>query len=1092
MRCNHRLGDRVARPAFGRLLIAALALAVPAVGVGLAPAPAAAQQSATPLERALEGLRLREIGPAIMGGRVADIAVNEANPAEFYVGFASGGLWKTTNQGMSWTPVFDGVAETSSIGDVTLAPSNPNIVWVGTGEPQNRQSSPYGAGVYRSLDGGRTWKHMGLRETRHIGRIVIHPTNPDIVYVAAVGHLWGPNEERGVYKTTDGGETWQKVLYIDENTGAIDLVMDPSDPNTLYAAMYQRRRTPWGFSASGPGSGLYRTLDGGKTWKELTNGLPEGDKGRIGVDVYRRDGRIVYARVESRGAGRGVYRSTDRGETWEKMSSMNPRPMYFGFIRIDPNDPERIYLGGVSLQVSEDGGRTWWERDGADRIHVDHHALWIDPNNSNHLILGNDGGVASSFDRAQTWRHHNNLAVGQFYEVGYDFRDPYYICGGLQDNSSWCGPSQTLNNYGIRNSDWYDVSGGDGFYNKIDPSNPMIMYTESQNGNISRYHVDTGEAARIRPVPRPGVADTAKEYRFNWNTPIVISAHDPATIYIGANRLLRSRDRGVTWEHASPDLTRQIDRDTLLIMGMRVDSTTLSRHDGVSFYGTITQIGESPLDPNVIYVGTDDGKLSVTRDGGATWTDITKNVPGLRHGMVVSGIEPSRHVPGRVYLTFDGHHSDDYAAYVFVSENYGKDWRKITNGLPAESVNRIREHPRTPELLFLGNEIGLYVSVDRGQSWTRVRSNFPTTPVDDIAIHPRENDVIVGTHGRSIWILEDVTPLEHIAREKALERAAYLFPVRRATMWSRAGAWPFWGDTYAAPNPPDGARIRYWLGSDLEPLPMVASGDGTEAKAAPRAGDGAGAAAARRGAARGETKAKLTILDASGAVVRELEGPGTAGLHEVVWDMRHAPPYEAEAQGGGGGGGRFSRPPRGPLVLPGTYRVRLTAGTTTLETEVEVRHDPRIQVDRATLAARQAAVFDLNALARPVYEAGRAAQRARDRVDAARRQLASAGAEAASLRAEADSLLAALGRVQAELGRFGRAAFLGNAIEAVSAAPTADQLWQIDQAWAEAPATIEALNAILRDRLPAFEARVYTAEARPAPIQSVEIPRRNR
>lgn len=1069
-----------------RIRQAALALAL---APALAVSPARAQAPTRALEQALSGLAFREIGPAIMGGRVADIAANEKNPAEFYVGFATGGVWKTTNQGMSWKPVFD-EESTASIGDVTLAPSNANIVWVGTGEPQNRQSSPWGDGVYRSTDGGRSWQHVGLRETRHIGRIVVHPADPEIAYVAAVGHLWGPNPERGVFRTTDGGKTWQKVLYVDENTGAIDLVMDPGDPKTLFAAMYQRRRTPWGFSASGPGSGLYRTTDGGASWKRLEKGLPKGDLGRIGLDIYRRDGNLVYAVVESNREGRGLYRSRDRGETWEKMSGQNPRPMYFSMVRIDPNDPERIYLGGVELPVSDDGGRSWREGDGARNIHVDHHALWIDPSDSRRIILGNDGGVASTFDRGETWRHHNNLAVGQFYAIGVDMGDPYRVCGGLQDNSSWCGPSQSQHEGGIRNDDWQVVSGGDGFYNRIDPTDPDIVFTESQNGNVSRLDMATGEAARIRPVRRPTAGDTTSSYRWNWSTPIHISAHDPATVYLGANHLLRSRDRGLTWEEASTELTRRIDRDTLPIMGARVDSTTLSRHDGVSFYGTITVIGESPLDRNVLYAGTDDGVLHVTTDGGKSWSDITKNVPELGHGMVVSAIEPSRHAPGRVYLAFDGHYSDDYRPYVYVSEDFGRKWKKLTAGLPDWSVNVVREHPKTAELLFLGNEVGVYASFDRGGSWTRLRGeNFPTVPVDDIVIHPRDNDLVLGTHGRSIWILDDVAPLEQIAADRsALAAAARLFPVRPATKRARHMAWDFYGDSYGAPNPPDAARIRYWLREALRPVVLAAN-------SGPGAGPSAKASGPREELPRKASgdeeapKTKLTVVDAAGKVVRTLEGPGEAGLHEVFWDLRLDPPYTPDPQEPQGRG-RFGGAPRGPLVLPGTYTVRLEAAGVTRTVPVEVRYDPRITVARADLEARQAALLELHALARPLYEAGRAARAVDERVKAAQKLLRGAGGEAGALLREADSLASQLAEARSTLSEAGRASRLPAAIEGVSARPTADQLWQIEEAWKTAPRAIEALNRILTDRLPALEAKVYQAAARPQAIRAVELPRR--
>jgi photosystem II stability/assembly factor-like uncharacterized protein len=1093
----------------------AVALALPlAVAVALPlviPSGAAAQQQPRPLARALTGLSFREIGPALMGGRISDIAAVDATT--FYVGFATGGLWRTTNNGMSWTPLFEHES-TSSVGAVTLAPSNANVIWIGTGEPQNRQSSPWGDGVFKSTDAGRTWQHMGLRETRHIARIAIHPTKPDIVYVAAVGHLFGPNEERGVFRTTDGGATWEKVLYRGEHVGAIDLIMDPGDPRTLFAALYQRQRTPWGFAGSGAGeTGLYRTTDGGATWTRLTNGLPSGPIGRIGLDVYRRDGNIVYATVEADDEG-GLYRSNDRGESWTLVSDRNPRPMYFSLVRIDPNNPEKIYLGGVSLSISEDGGRTWRDGDAAEGIHVDHHALWIDPDDSDHVLLGSDGGISSSFDGGRSWRHHNNLAVGQFYAIGVDMREPYYVCGGLQDNSSWCGPSDALSSYGIRNQDWYDVSGGDGFYNKIDPTNPNIVYTESQGGNMSRYDVRTGEAMRIRPENRP-TADDSASYRWNWSTPIHISHHDPATIYVASNHVLRSRDRGVTWEEASPDLTRRIDRDTLPIMGARPTDATLSRNDGVSNYGNITTFGESPVDRQLLYAGTDDGTLQVTRDGGTTWTNITTRVPGLKHGMVVSAVEPSHHVAGRVYVSFDGHFSDDYRPYIAVSEDYGQSWKSIVGGLPAWSVNVVREHPRTPELLFAGNEVGVYTSFDRGGSWHRLTGGetsvdagrphqmgaLPTVPVDDIVIHPRENDLVVGTHGRSIWILDDVSPLEHMVRPAVLAAAAHLFPVPPATLFARQGGWPFWGDLYSAPNPPDGARIRYHLASDAVAAPAravsEAGGNGTA-----RTGGGPvenGESAAPRTRARGDsTVVRLVITDAAGATVRTLEAPGKAGMHEVVWDLRMEAPYvpEPAAQGGGrggagGGGGRggFGGAPDGPRVLPGTYTIRLEGAGSPATTTVEVRGEPRVEIARADLESRQRSLMELHTLAVPIYEANRALARADERVRAVRELLRANDAAPAALRAEADSVAAAITAARAELTGSGTSRLQG-AIEGVTALPTADQLWQIQRTWEDLPAAIARVNEIVERRLPALTSQVYRDAVRPEPIPPVRMPQR--
>ena len=1036
-----------------------------AVAFSTLPGASAGPAHAQDVEEVLSGLELREIGPAIMGGRVSDLAVNESNPAHFYVGTATGGVWKTTNHGQSWESVFDDQS-TASIGAISLAPSNPNVVWVGTGEPQNRQSSPWGDGVFKSMDGGRSWEHMGLQETRHIGSVVIHPRDPDIVWIAAVGHLWGPNPERGVYKTVDGGRTWDRVLYIDENTGAIDLVVDPGDPNTLFAAMYQRRRTGFGFSADGSGSGIWRTVDGGATWRELSEGLPAGDKGRIGLDVYRQDGNLVYALVESRGSGGGIYRSRDRGDTWEKVGDTNPRPMYFSLVRIDPNDPSRIYTGGTRFGASDDGGKSFWDGDAAEGIHVDHHALWVDPANSNHLILGNDGGLATSWDRSKTWRQIDNLAIGQFYEVGVDMQDPYRVCGGLQDNSSWCAPHNTLSDHGIRNGDWVDVSGGDGFYNVIDPTNPDIIYTESQGGNISRYDASSGEAARIRPVARPTEDDEDREYEFNWNAPIVVSAHDPVVVYIGADHLLRSRDRGVTWEEASPDLTRQIDRDTLTIMGEVVTDETLSDNDGIRSYGTITAIGESPINADVVFVGTDDGNLQRTTDGGSTWTNLTDRLPGLPDRTYVSGVEVSV-VDGRVYASFDGHRNDDYAAHVYVSDDLGDSWRRITKGLPDWSVNRIKEHSRTPDLLFAANEVGVYVSVDRGQAWQRLTANMPTVPVDDIEVHPRDNDLIVGTHGRSIWILDDLAVLERLT-EPGLASDAHLFPPRPARLAHRRGGWPFWGDEYQGKNPPDGAIIRYWLGTPPDGGGAVADDDDAEENGAEK------------------DAVTMTVADASGNAIRTLDAPDESGLHQVVWDLRIDPPYESEEEGGGGG---FGGPPRGPRVMPGEYTVTLAAVGGSWSAQVVVEPDPRVTISDADRGARQAALMDAHELATPAHEAEERLESAREALQEIRDLLSAAEDAPETLEAEADSIGEALDAVEEDLDDVSPNRMRG-AIEGSTTRPTDDQLWQIDRAWEHVPAAMKSLNTVTAQRIPALRRRLDDEGLGEKPPEPLKIPTR--
>ena len=1037
-------------------LVLASALAPLAVGPLEISASLEAQEM---VEDVLDVMRPREIGPALMGGRVADLAPVESDPERFYVGFGSGGVWLTENAGASWTPLFDD-QPCASVGDVTVFQANPNIVWVGTGEPQNRQSSQYGCGVFKSMDGGRSWNFMGLEETRHIGRMALHPSDPDIAYVAAVGELFGANPERGVYRTRDGGTTWEKVLYVDEHTGAIDLVMDPDDPRALYAALYQRRRTAFGFSASGSGSGLYRTLDGGESWTELTDGLPEGDKGRIGIDVYRRDGNLIYALVESRGDGRGLYRSTDRGGSWEKISDRNPRPMYFSMVRIDPGNPERIYLGGVSFSASDDGGRTWWDGDAAEGIHVDHHALWIDPANSDHVILGNDGGVAVSRDGARTWRHLNNLAVGQFYEVGVDMSDPYLVCGGLQDNSSWCAPNETRTGYGLRNGDWFDVWGGDGFFNQFDPTNPDILYTESQGGNSGRVNLATGESAPMRPTP----ADPEDEYRWNWNAPIAVSHHAAEaggmrTVYVASNFLHRSTDGGGSWEEASPDLTRAIDRDTLTIMGELVTDRTLSRHDGQSRYGTIATVSESPLSAEIIWVGTDDGNVQVTRDRGATWTNVASAVPRVPDGTYVSRIEASNHSPGRAYVTFDGHWSADYSPYVFVTEDFGESWRDLSEGLPEWSVNVVREHRDSEGLIFVGSENGAFVSVDRGSNWHRLEG-LPPVPVDDMTIHPRDDDLVIGTHGRSIWIVDDLMPLRALARNAMDAGAdgddgdaaggAMLFRPPGALLHFPMGGWPFAGEMFEGENPPEGAVVRYWLAADVD-------------------------------------SATLAVESEKG-VVRELEVSGDAGAHQVVWDLREGTPVEVPATGGGFGGGGSSR---GPLVLPGEYGLRLIAGDVTAESSIQVRIDPRVTTTTAALAARQRAAREAATLSGSATLGLNALREARTQLSAALELLPDDAdeAEEGSLTATATELEEQLDSLQASLGRArpGRAA---SGIERHAGSPTPDQQRALDWSWETMPGALRELNALLTDELPKFLARIYRPELVPQTIDPVPVPER--
>jgi photosystem II stability/assembly factor-like uncharacterized protein len=927
-------------------------------------APKAATATPDPNE-SLKGLKFREIGPAAMGGRIDDFAVVESNPDIIYVGTASGGVMKTTNAGTTWEPVFDDQPN-STIGDVTVAPSDPSIVWVGTGEANNRQSSSWGNGVYKSTDSGKSWKHMGLDGSMHIGRIVISPADSNIVYVAAGGNLWGPSKDRGVYKTTDGGKTWANVLFVNEDTGASDVAMDPDSPGTLIAAMYQRRRTVFGFSGSGPGSGLYKSTDAGATWKKLEKGLPwdpdakkpavvDADKkeadpaaineiGRIGVNFYRRNANVVYALIEH--AAGGIFRSDDQGESWTRVSETNPRGIYYSQVIIDPNNDQRVWVHGAQMYYSEDGGKTF-KTNVVQKIHGDYHAMWIDPRDSNHMIAGSDGGIYMTHDRGKSWDYINNVPLAQFYEIGLDMQKPYRICGGLQDNNVWCGPSATLDTRGIANSDWFTVGGGDGFYAQFDPSDPNTVYAESQDGNLLRRNLKTHESRSIRPPAPEG-----ERYRFEWNSPIVVSAFDNKTIYYGGNYVFKSTDRGDTWTRLGGDLTSNQDRDKLPIMGRVPDKLTMSRHDGVQAWPAITTISESPMNRDLLYAGTDDGNLQVTRDGGKTWKNVAP-----KKGIYVSRVVASRFNEGTAYATLDGHRSNDFSVYVFMTSDFGETWKPIRSGLSddaAGTVHVIREHHRNPKLLFLGTERGFYVSTDQGARWSRLKLNLPTVPVDDIAIHPRENDLVVATHGRSLWILDDLGPIEQMT-DAIPSQELHVFDTRPATEWRIANRGGFTGQkAFFGLNPPNGALVTYFLKNKPSE----------------------------------KEKVKITVIDKDGKVIRDLDGTGDVGTNRVTWDLRsrsvnEAPrdaentgaasePSEQGGEGGGGGGGGGFGGFQGSLrVEPGEYTVKVAAGKLEQSTKVTVLDDPRIEISDSDRSARREALNQLGKMARSAAAARR-------------------------------------------------------------------------------------------------------------------------
>jgi photosystem II stability/assembly factor-like uncharacterized protein len=902
------------------------------LGVPLLPSAAAGQRAPLTSEL-LKNFRFREIGPAVTGGRIHDVEALPHDPSTIYVATASGGLWKTTNNGTTWTPLFDD-QPVSTFGDVAIAPSNPEVIWAGTGEQNNRQSTSWGNGVYRSTDGGKTWTHLGLVETRHIGRIVVHPSNPDVAYVAALGNLWKPNPERGVFKTEDGGRTWQKVLYVDTLTGAVDLVMDPADPNTLYAATYQRLRRAWGFNGGGPGSAIYKTTDGGRTWRKLTRGIPQGDKGRIGIAISRTNPRVLNALIEH-STESGTYRTEDGGETWVKVSDLNPRPMYYSHIFIDPTNEQRVYVLATSAYKSEDGGRTFQRLPTSPTydvgVHSDFHALWIDPDRPKHFFLAGDGGLYETWDMGLTYRKIDNFAIGQFYDVGVDFREPYFVYGGMQDNHSWMGPSATRRWEGILNDDWRQVGFGDGMYWQPDPTSHRYVYGNSQNGNYTRVDAETGDRLDIRPVAPEG----EPEYRWDWVSPSLVSQHDPRVVYLGGNRLFISRDRGLSWERTI-DLTKQIDRDTLELMGVRGSEPMLSKNDGTASFGEITAIAESPLDPNVLWVGVDDGNIQVSRDGGRTWNEVSRNLPAPLRGAYVSRVLASAKGPGSAYVTLDAHRDGDFNPYVFYTADYGRTWVARHAGLPTGSVNAIAEDPENPDLLFLGTEHALYLSNDAGSTWVRFMPNLPTTLYDDLVIHPRDRDLVVGTHGRSIWILDDISPLAQWSASVAA-REAHIFAVRPATIFQ------YWKDTsyrsqaaYAGQNPPDGAIVTYYLKSS--------------------------AAAAR-----------ILVTNSRGDTVRALSVPAEAGIHRVNWDLRHQPPpapfglgEEQESQGS------LPRPvgSRGPFVSPGTYTLWLEAGGARASATVTVRGDPSMPfIGQEDYEERESFLLSLISLQRRAAEA---------------------------------------------------------------------------------------------------------------------------
>ncbi len=903
----------------------------------------------------LAGLAARSIGPAAMSGRVAAIAVVDSDPTQIYVGAATGGVWKSTNGAVTFAPIFDDQS-IAAIGAIAIFQAAPDIVWVGTGEGNPRNSASVGNGIYKSRDGGRTWQHLGLEKSERIHRIVLHPSNPDIAWVAALGPTWGDGRERGVFKTTDGGTTWQQVLYVDERTGAADLVLDLANPDHLMAAMWSHRRQPFLFESGGKGSGLYKSRDGGQSWQKLSpeDGLPEGDLGRIGIAMAASNPRVVYALVEQAGDFNSLLRSSDGGETFATIAKSSDqeignRPFYFADLRVDPQNADRLYSLWSLISLSEDGGKTWKVKVPFVSAHPDHHAMWIDPRESRHLLIGNDGGVYESHDGGDTWNFVEGLPLSQFYHVRFDMAEPFNVYGGLQDNGSWIGPSTVWTRGGIRSHQWQEVHFGDGFDVVPDPKNPGRGWALSQNGGLVYWDIETGERQVVRPDSAPG----EKHLRYNWNTAVAIDPFD-ASLYVGSQFVHQSKDLGQSWTIISPDLTtnkkewQKADESG----GLTLDAT------GAEAYTTLLAIAPSQLRQGLIWVGSDDGRIHVTTDGGASWKSVEGGLTGLPKNTWVSHIEPSHFDPGEAFVVFDDHRRSNWAPYVYQTTDYGLTWKSLATSDLRGYALAIVQDPVDRDLLFLGTEFGLYFSLDGGKKWHAFRQGLPAVSVMDLAIHPRDHALILGTHGRGIFIIDDLGPFRELGPELYEQKLVALSNPKAQQYWRSQGAGGRFpgADDFRGQSQPYGARLYFWL--DLPGLPHPDENLERRRKAAERGekqakvpaetapeGSGGGQNGEK---GKGGGKAEIVLRDGTGKLVRRLEVPVKQGLNQVVWDLSaegyRRPKADPDADA-------FFMP-TGPPVVPGTYSFTVSIAGEKAEGRVEVAADPRLAIPAEDRQAR--------------------------------------------------------------------------------------------------------------------------------------------